>query len=140
MTNEKPHPHWTLRAKIAHDRLMTDLIERFRSRLESIDGVASVAFVDGENDYIAGQRDIDRFDFDVTLDGETTEQIEEEWDEDGSDTLRGITNEIELEMGMSPGPHWLVESEEFDRGVMAVQAEYDQRPGGSGVGRTIRGP
>lgn len=114
--------------------------DRYEDRLEQIDGVERAKLVDGRKDYIAGQRDVDRMYFDVELEDDVVEQVEEELEprEIGeltfSDTLRGVHNELE-ENGFAVGDNWRSRPEDHDRGVIGVTGLYDNRPGGSDVRR-----
>jgi len=110
--------------------------ERVQERLENLEYVEHVHLDSGERDYLAGQRDVDRVTWLVRLDEATIQQIEfvEAGDIDGSETLRGIRNEFELEMGLAPGDSWM-EWEEMQRGTIYVTGTHDNRPGGSDVFR-----
>lgn len=82
--------------------------------------------VGGENDFIAGQRNISRQKYCLDLKASVVQTIEEERAENPegfSETLRDLRQTLELDMGLSPG--------EYDSGSLFVTAEYDRRPEGS---------
>lgn len=103
-------------------------------QIETIDGVERATFKDGERDFIAGQRDIDRMTFTVELTEKRIQRIEFEEgayeDDPFTESLNAILNELELDMGMSPGDTWLT-WDKLGRGQLFVTAEYDRRLGGS---------
>lgn len=96
--------------------------------------VEKVKLDHGERDFIAGQRDIDRVDWIVTLNEEMVEQIEFEKSTDPelgiSETLSKIRQTFELNHGLSPGDDW-TSWDELSEGEMYVTGSHDRRPGGS---------
>jgi|GEM_PF-7099733 len=109
--------------------------ERVVEQLESLEYVEHVHLDGGERDYIAGQRDVDRMTWVVKLDESTIQQIEfVEGADEFSETLRGVRNDLELELGLAPGDSWM-EWDEMARGTIYVTGTHDNRPGGSDVFR-----
>lgn len=102
--------------------------------ITAIDGVERATFKDGERDFIAGQRDIDRMTFTVELTEERIQRIEFEEgayeDDPFTESLNEILNELELDLGMSPGDTWLT-WDKLGRGQLFVTAENDRRLAGS---------
>lgn len=108
--------------------------ERKKDELSDMTYVDDVAFESGERDFIAGQRDMDRVDWIVTLNDQMVEQIEFEKSTDPelgiSETLSKIRNTFELNLGLSPGDDW-TNFDELERGELFVSGSHDRRPGGS---------
>ena len=99
---------------------------RVETRLKSLSDVESIKRIDGEHDYIAGQRDIRYTEYRLNLTQGVISSIEAEQEDsvDGiSEELSRLRNNLELNLNVSPG--------DYEDGSLYVTAEYDNYPGGS---------
>lgn len=127
---QKPHP----RGEQTWDEKVAD-------RIESHDCVKHAAFVRGDVDYIAGQREMHYVDMDVRLDVPTQKRVEREIAESlsmgvpecdaDSPTLERIRDWLERDVGVVVGEDWTMRRDDVKAGVIEVEASYDARPGGS---------
>lgn len=111
--------------------------EKLEARLKKSDQIADVTFVTGQNDYIAGQRDVDYLDYDLTLTEDLAGEIDEEVDEAEEDAptvpaLRAVRNWLETDIGLSLGDDWTT-NDDIEDGVVQVTVAHDNRPRGSDV-------
>jgi len=102
-------------------------------RIEEHDSVEKARIVGGERDFVAGQRDMEYVDVDVTLTYEAADRISLQRarvEPDGtpipSALLDGILNWFELELGLAPGDNWTTK-DSIDYRVIQVTMQKDHR-------------